>query len=53
MSDLAVEHSLWVSIDGPAYGMGGSVIIRDEYFDEDAAEDYEQPGDWVSSSSMC
>lgn len=49
LADLAVEHNLSVYVDGPAYGMGGSVVTEaGEY----GWNDYEA-GDWLASSQSC
>lgn len=50
LSNLAVEHKLYVSIEGPAYGMGGWVNTEEgnERWGEEVAI-----GEWQASANSC
>jgi hypothetical protein len=45
LSNLAVEHNIYVGLDGPAYGMGGWVNVEE-------GEDVEV-GEWQASAGSC
>jgi hypothetical protein len=49
---LGEEHDIYVSTDGPAWGMGGSYVPTSERGDH-----FEEMGDeetgWISSSAGC
>jgi hypothetical protein len=61
MEELAIEYKTGVSIDGPAYGMGGyfesTVDVdkdSDEYWEPDYCEKREDgKGYWQASSHSC